>query len=412
MNKTKKVLLYLCMMFLCSILCMPDVFASAIKINGGATDIYSSGGEGSATYNSDTKTLTLDNYNNEYILLEGFDGETLNVILKGNNTIKSPSGYVSGTFDIALGYAEGDEDNEVTLNITGEEGSKLTIDGYYDGIYIYKGTLNISNVDLEVTDVNYSSIYNRYGDLIYIKDSKIKVTGSKHSISTESHDIKLENVDYTSEDVSYDDFYTNGLVEFKNSKFDITDSDQFLYAPTLTIDNSIINMHSGIYFLASERITINNSQIDANVLALAITVYMNTSDGYYMHVDNSDVTIVTSAGAALSIQTEELIDFDSVVVYQNLDMLETNYLKTKGDVEVIGHIYSYYVTEPPTDRVFTLSEAMDLAAYAGKELHLVANKDKEGNPNTGDNFSAYLITGTLSLIGLVSTIVYLKKKSA
>ena len=97
------------------LLFISNVYASSVKINGGSLDIYDSGGYGYATFDKGSNTLTLNGYNNDYILLEGFNGKTVNVILKGNNTIHS-SGYIEDSNITALGFDYDSSSENVILS--------------------------------------------------------------------------------------------------------------------------------------------------------------------------------------------------------------------------------------------------------------------------------------------------------
>lgn len=64
MRKINKIIIYLSIMFIFTIVSMPAVFAASVKINGGETEIYN-GGDGTAIFDKTTNTLTLNGYNGD-----------------------------------------------------------------------------------------------------------------------------------------------------------------------------------------------------------------------------------------------------------------------------------------------------------------------------------------------------------
>lgn len=301
MRKNSKILLLVFFTVILTFVFVPNIFASSVKINGGTLDIYNSGGEGTATFDKATNTLTLSGYNNDYILFEDFDEKTINVVLKGKNTIKSPGGYVSDSMNAALGFDLSTAEDVVTFNITGEDGSSLDIGGHYLGIYIPDGTLNINklNATIDQSDVTYdqaSGIFN-FGNIniensnikikgeenyytyigifsktesVNVKNSYIEVENYQYGVVAECAEITFENVNYKSNGISVTDLLLEGDLTANNSTFSLEDgNDAFINSMdgNIKIINSVINAEgiAGL-FMASE-IDLVDSTIDAKDLA-------------------------------------------------------------------------------------------------------------------------------------------------
>lgn len=226
MKKITKILFALILCFL-----LINVNAGIIRVNGDpGENIYESGGSGSTTFDETTNTLTLNNYTGGEISIGDLDGETVNIILKGNNTITTTADGISTSGD------------NVTLNITGETGSKLTISGSSSGIFNTNGSLTITNADIEVIDCNGTAIHMQSGELLKIKDSKLKVSsGAEYGIYSDDGDMLLDNLTYTSKEMDKEDIYV---------------ADEY----RLTINNSVINIEdNNLYCIAGEDTYVSNT---------------------------------------------------------------------------------------------------------------------------------------------------------
>lgn len=291
---------------------MPVVFASTVKVNGGTLDIYG-GGSGSATFDSTTNTLTLNGYDDEYIWFDGFDGKTINVVLKGNNKISPKSTPPEDS--VGLGVDYNTNIDNITFNIKGEEGSKLTIDGYENGVFIDRGALNIENTNIEINNANdyaiilghgdlkvkkstisidtayngiyvydgnlyvedsnitlknigYVGIYAEYGELLSIKDTTVNADNMEYVIANDEYDVEIDNLTLNSVNVAADDFYVYGKLTLKNSNLDLKEGGQAVYATDAEIEGTnftIENKDDGIYIdneLVIKNCTFNVSGIE------------------------------------------------------------------------------------------------------------------------------------------------------
>ena len=222
------VLILICLFININVFAIPE---EVITVNGEAAVEITAGGEYSgAIYDSATKTLTLDNYSGDYIVLDFPDGDTVNIVLKGTNNILHAGGYAGGDIN-GLGVVSSNE-NELNINITGETGSKLNISGYSVGIYVGDGNISIENANIDFGDIESCLIYTMNGSEIEIIDTNI-VSESDYfyAISGDVAHITFDNSSLISNDTS-----DNGVFcVFAGSSFDINDSNVKFY----TVSNFI-----------------------------------------------------------------------------------------------------------------------------------------------------------------------------
>ncbi len=148
------------------------------SIYAGNTQIYSSssssdcGSVKGVSYNKSSKTLTMNSANikaKEYgIRIYGSKNETVNIVLKGSNTIKASSAYADGIMS----------DTKLTF-----KGKNLTIKNCESGIWAYATTFKSGTY--KITG----------GDLYGIRaDKNIKLSGGKFTIKMDS---KYDNAIYS-----------------------------------------------------------------------------------------------------------------------------------------------------------------------------------------------------------------------
>ena len=205
-------------------------------------------GEGTASYDPDTKTLTL---NNATITKGGKSDENpkygIRVVGDTDLTIK-----LSGTNSIALAngggiFADGSSDN---YNIIGD--GKLTIDVKWDALYTLNGNISISEgAELDIKSAEGSGItsYNKGG----ISIDGAKVTVSSYYTAADAKELEVKNdsevVLHSSADqfnaVYMGDGNGAGKIEIIKSKVEATSYYPALYTEgTLTVNGGEVKCTS------------------------------------------------------------------------------------------------------------------------------------------------------------------------
>lgn len=374
---------------------LPVIFAeSTVKINGGIDNIYD-GGSGSATFDNTTNTLTLNGYSGESILFEGFNGETVNVVVKGTNTIE-PSG-TPGMESVALGF-EFNSTETVTMNVTGEDGSKLYLMGYYDGIHLGYGDLYIKNLDLNLSSVSYVGIHAHNGKL-FINDSVFEADNCGYVVDSDGEGLYIDNLRYSSSNTQDYDFYTYGQFNLSNSKVVVENGGFFSWSLNANIENSDID-YKGVSSFNSDELSIKDSNVKIETIQYALGLYKK------FNIDNSDVLLKSDMAALLiSIAGETT---DGIVNLKNvkLETKDVIYGLAKTNIFYLNNCVSYF-TEEPTE-VYEEATLDNLIGIAAKELHFVPDEEIE-NPQTADSIWVYVITAIISLTGILMSL-FLKKR--
>lgn len=303
---------------------IPNVFAKEIKVYGGVENVYNTLGPSDAHFDMATNTLTLDNYNNGYIDFIDFDEETINIVLKGDNFITSET----ESEENALGESTY---GRLNLNVTGEEGSTLTMKNYNNGIYVYSGNITVSNVDIRTENLGYTALYilDAPEDVLTIKDSKISIKNTSYPIANDYGKIVMDNVDYTSYNTKNYDFYADAPISISNSKIsskkDEPSSAYLTFGYGVSFDNTTIEMEkaTGIYDYGDTIIKNSNATL---------------TDGYTLLYSDGTATITDSTlklingECAFDVDGAMLLK-DSTVIADN-PMYETFYVG--GDLEITG----------------------------------------------------------------------------
>ena len=194
-------------------------------------------GEGTASYDPNTKTLTL---NNAAITNGGksdespkygirVDGDTdLTIKLSGTNSITLDNG--GGIF------ADGSSDN---YNIIGD--GKLTINVKWDALYTLNGNISISEgAELDITSANGCGITSYNKGILSIDGAKVAVSSYYTAASAKELEIKNNSeVDLTASEKNFNAVYMGdengaGKIEIINSKVEATS-----YFPALFTEGNL-----------------------------------------------------------------------------------------------------------------------------------------------------------------------------
>lgn len=292
MSKNKKIFSLLLFSFIALLLAGKGVYAGSdpVVLVNDMEDIYSSGGEGSAIFDKTTNTLTLDGYNGKSIAFGYFlDGETINIIVKGENVIDGGIGNTSGN-GLAV-YSD------AIVNISGEEGSKLSILNYYNATYIYDGEFNVNDMDIDIKNIDYCGVYNANG-VLNINDSTMVSDNVGYPIASDGDDINIINLELdainTQDDVIYGD--ADVLIEDSNIIDEEGVNGSFLFADKkLTIKNSVVRVdNKGLGITALGEILFEDSDID--ILTDGTCIDSNgkiTINGKSLHVKSNYQPVIS-----------------------------------------------------------------------------------------------------------------------
>ena len=260
-------------------------------------------GDGTVSYDSDTKTLTLNNANisGTYEYQSGYEAMIysamgdLTINLIGNNTLKSTNTYADG-IDAAGG-----------CNVTVTGSGTLTIDSAYYGFYI--GSYDVAG-----------------GDLIF-DSTTVTVKDTQAAGIWVNHDITM--TDSTVSVTKTNDSY-NGIVSNIDGTITVTNSN-------VSVNTKMSAIHMGNTDASNHRLVFNSG-----------TLTISSSDGYgiYVEPDGSTGNIngaLTINGGTLSIQSASgatNIPLTAVTVASDCDVITGNDLHSTGSV-VVAPITSY-----------------------------------------------------------------------
>ena len=398
-------------------------------------------GEGTLTYNKETKELILDNVTitsdtNYGINLVSTEDE-VKIILKGDNKIivTSTNFGIRSSNDIVI---TGDGKLTITAEFPTVQGKNITIDGA-------KLDLTTTGVDLAAVENNnlltiknnakvkakgYGAALSSFGkmevtnselDLEATRDSSnaiyVEATNADGTLSITNSKIKAKS--------GYACVFSAGDMKLSNSNFNLESIAGGIYSNTsVSIDNSKVYVSDGNYGVGVGQgvITINNSNFEINVNNVA-----------FMHnpiINGFDNKIIYAG------YEKDGTDAEIVIINDELDLSEYQYVKI---------ISKYNITIIPDENI-VLEGDNELTALEGenKEITITAkegykiksvlvndeevklndnklsltNIDKNiiikitseempktaneiNNPKTGDNIVFYIIVSIISIVGLI-----------
>lgn len=343
-----------------------SVFASnnTITVNDSnilnAADHTVSCGGGTAVYDADTKTLTLDNAvintdSNGNLLLKGIDiqEEGVTVELKGDNTINAHYGIASTHPFTIKGISGG----RLTINT-----SQVLSGNNCRGIFIEGGGLTVRDASLQI---NIGHIGADHGYAIYIHGNDNLISNSHISITTQSgpsYDPRCNGISainansLTISDGSsivmekIDDGITaSGNLTISGSRLSINTADRLaVSSDNIVISNgaeitSAANTSQALH--ANNKITISNSSVNTNskknngILCHYLEVSDSstiTSQSYYCAVWAVNQAVVRNS--SLNTVAEDDISFFSngSVEFADSDVKAANGIYANGDISITG----------------------------------------------------------------------------
>ena len=297
-----------------------DVWVSGTQVTSANKDnILDDSGTPTATYDPDTKTLTLNNatitnvHSDDSINAAVYSGETLTVVLKGSNTVSpassvdafgfySDSGNLtltgSGDVDIESYYAgiyanagnitlsnsgdvtiEAEDDDGIyaDMNVTVSGDGELTVKSYYCGIFAEDGSITISGGGNRTfystggTDKRHSAVDSYKGDIDVSGTGKLTIA-SEPSASAEYY-IGLYSYDGS--------LSVSGSVVLDISDVNIgtysEDATTFASSGEMTVDASVwgVSSNDDIIFYGTGKATISGGEYGAYLFDSGKSVLLN-----------------------------------------------------------------------------------------------------------------------------------------
>lgn len=328
MRKMIFIILFAGLILLCrSNVVFADEKVPHVYINGGEEDIYETGGSGSATFDKNSNTLTLNNYvGNSISFLSFEDGAKINIDVKGTNVIRQAedfqySNYNKYYYTICCGdynnyknyfgiSADTDDENNINIEINGADNSKLKLENFYNGMFVYNGNVTLNNLNIETDGISYGNIYDMAGEL-NINNCKLEAGESSYGIIVECGDVHINNSEITLNGMSMDAFNQNGgILEFNNSKVSINKADRGIYADGVDIKN---NTNMKICDSAMAISYYSELNIDKSDITIDNKVYTQSGDSYGIFGDGP--TNITDSNLLIN-----EVDFGCYYIYGNFVM--------------------------------------------------------------------------------------------
>ena len=398
-------------------------------------------GEGTLTYNKETKELILDNVTitsdtNYGINLVSTEDE-VKIILKGDNKIivTSTNFGIRSSNDIVI---TGDGKLTITAEFPTIQGKNITIDG--------------AKLDLTTTGVDLAAIENN--NLLVIKNNaKVKAKGYGAALSSfgkmevTNSELDLEatrdssNAIYVEANTAdgtlsitnskikaksgYACVFSAGDMKLSNSNFNLESIAGGIYSNTsVSIDNSKVYVSDGNYGVGVGQgvITINNSNFEINVnnVAFMHNPIINGFDNKIIYAgyekDGTDAEIVT-INDELDLSEYQYV---KIISKYNITIIPDENIVLEGDNELTAlegenkeititakegyKIKSVLVNDEEVklnDNKLSLTniDKNIIIKITSEEMPKTANEIN--NPKTGDNIVFYIIVSIISIVGLI-----------
>ncbi len=398
-------------------------------------------GEGTLTYNKETKELILDNVTitsdtNYGINLVSTEDE-VKIILKGDNKIivTSTNFGIRSSNNIVI---TGDGKLTITAEFPTIQGKNITIDG--------------AKLDLTTTGVDLAAIENN--NLLVIKNNakvkakgygaalssfgKMEVTNSELDLEATRDSSNAIYVEATTADGTlsitnskikaksgYACVFSAGDMKLSNSNFNLESIAGGIYSNTsVSIDNSKVYVSDGNYGVGVGQgvITINNSNFEINVnnVAFMHNPIINGFDNKIIYAgyekDGTDAEIVT-INDELDLSEYQYV---KIISKYNITIIPDENIVLEGDNELTAlegenkeititakegyKIKSVLVNDEEVklnDNKLSLTniDKNVIVKITSEEMPKTANEIN--NPKTGDNIVFYIIVSIISIVGLI-----------
>ena len=398
-------------------------------------------GEGTLTYNKETKELILDNVTitsdtNYGINLVSTEDE-VKIILKGDNKIivTSTNFGIRSSNDIVI---TGDGKLTITAEFPTVQGKNITIDGAkldltttgVDLAAIENNNLLVIKNNAKVKAKGYGAALSSFGkmevtnselDLEATRDSSnaiyVEATNADGTLSITNSKIKAKS--------GYACVFSAGDMKLSNSNFNLESIAGGIYSNTsVSIDNSKVYVSDGNYGVGVGQgvITINNSNFEINVnnVAFMHNPIINGFDNKIIYAgyekDGTDAEIVT-INDELDLSEYQYV---KIISKYNITIIPDENIVLEGDNELTAlegenkeititakegyKIKSVLVNDEEVklnDNKLSLTniDKNIIIKITSEEMPKTANEIN--NPKTGDNIVFYIIVSIISIVGLI-----------
>lgn len=398
-------------------------------------------GEGTLTYNKETKELILDNVTitsdtNYGINLVSTEDE-VKIILKGDNKIivTSTNFGIRSSNDIVI---TGDGKLTITAEFPTIQGKNITIDGAkldltttgVDLAAIENNNLLVIKNNAKVKAKGYGAALSSFGkmevtnselDLEATRDSSnaiyVEATNADGTLSITNSKIKAKS--------GYACVFSAGDMKLSNSNFNLESIAGGIYSNTsVSIDNSKVYVSDGNYGVGVGQgvITINNSNFEINVnnVAFMHNPIINGFDNKIIYAgyekDGTDAEIVT-INDELDLSEYQYV---KIISKYNITIIPDENIVLEGDNELTAlegenkeititakegyKIKSVLVNDEEVklnDNKLSLTniDKNIIIKITSEEMPKTANEIN--NPKTGDNIVFYIIVSIISIVGLI-----------
>lgn len=398
-------------------------------------------GEGTLTYNKETKELILDNVTitsdtNYGINLVSTEDE-VKIILKGDNKIivTSTNFGIRSSNDIVI---TGDGKLTITAEFPTIQGKNITIDGAkldltttgVDLAAIENNNLLVIKNNAKVKAKGYGAALSSFGkmevtnselDLEATRDSSnaiyVEATNADGTLSITNSKIKAKS--------GYACVFSAGDMKLSNSNFNLESIAGGIYSNTsVSIDNSKVYVSDGNYGVGVGQgvITINNSNFEINVnnVAFMHNPIINGFDNKIIYAgyekDGTDAEIVT-INDELDLSEYQYV---KIISKYNITIIPDENIVLEGDNELTaleGENKEITITAKEGYKIKSVLVNDEEVKLNDNKLSLI-NIDKNvivkitseempktaneiNNPKTGDNIVFYIIVSIISIVGLI-----------
>lgn len=280
-----------------------------VDIASGETNSLSCG-NGTATYDANTNTLTLENatINTEAysaINVSGsFPDNTLNIVLKGANTVTTTK--ESGSVGINVSSA-------VSVNLTAEDGATLEISALGYGISTNGGNLTVNGVSsLKVNNATTGIGISSNGNC-NITNSKIDIPNVRGgALNVNGGNLTIENSEFTAPNYGDTAIYVAGTLTMANSKITANGSAYAVFGGNgVNVSDSELTLNSetsNAIWTNAGSITISRgtTTVSAKFPALYASSTIDIKDGAKVTADSKDVAIFSKGTVSVSDSTVDV----------------------------------------------------------------------------------------------------------
>ena len=123
-----------------------------------------------------------------------------------------------------------------------------------------------------------------------------------------------------------------------------------------------------------------------------------------IEIDNSDISITSEYGMAITVASNENFDLDDKLIIKNTNLRENNLIKATTNM-YDTYYASLFSSQPESS--YDNDNALTAIALSAKTVHYDTTK----NPKTGDNLSYYITLSILSIMTISSCYYVLNKNN-